>query len=785
MKNITITIISFLIYLNISAQTGCISGTITTSDGELAKSVHVGLQGTAIETFSNEKGEYMLMNVSQGKYVLMVSMSGLHTIMKEVEFKGTNLNINFVLEENKHDLEEVLISAYKSSNAKTSAIGKIAIKPMDLPQSTAVIERDVLEKQQTLHMSDALKNTNGVYIMGNTGGYQEEIAGRGFAYGSNNTFKNGVRFNNAIMPEMSSLERLEVMKGSTAILFGQVAAGGVINLVTKKPLYEKGGEISMRFGSYDCYKPTIDVYGALNKNKTMAYRLNSSYEKSRSFRDQVVSERFYINPSLLFKVGKRTEILLEGDYLNDDRTADFGVGAINYQLIDIPRNTFLGTSWSYMKSEQKSGTATISHHLNDKWQIKSVSAVQGFNNDLFSNVRPNSSSKFIQTDGTWIRGIQRTKVQEEYYLSQLDLTGKFSTGFLGHTLLVGADVDKYATNTIAYNGVTNYDTINVFNINPEIQRTDIPTLTEKTKTGSPRKRAGFYVQDLISVTDKIKVLAGVRFSYLETYSNVYTYSTGATTKTAIYDHALSPRFGLVYQPIKSMAIFTSYSNSFTPNTGLDIEGKALIPSIIDQYEVGVKNDFFKGLFSANVTAYQIINSNVAQMSLDNGNTNTNIKELAGEVTSKGLELDVTTKTWKGLTFIGGYSFNETKYTKSNIYAAGTKLLYNPRNTANGSINYTIEKGILKGLDFGVSALYFGKRSAGRLTRLTVPNDTYKPFALPEYTQIDASIGYTKNNVTLRVKVSNLLDALSYNVHDDNSVNPIAPRMFAGTVTLKL
>ena len=784
MRKIGIIVIFTWLFVQVYAQS-TISGKVTSSDGKTVEGVKIGLKGTNIESITNKIGEYVIENIANGSYILLASIDGVETQTKHIELTNTSIEVDFILRETEHDLQEVLITAYKSNNDKLTSVGKIAIKPMDLPQSTAVLERELLEKQQTLHMSDALKNTNGVYIMGNTGGYQEEIAGRGFAYGSNNTFKNGVRFNNAIMPEMSSIERLEIMKGSTAILFGNVAAGGVINLVTKKPIFEKGGEISMRFGSYNCYKPAIDVYGVLNKNKTIAYRMNSSYEKAQSFRDQVQSERFYINPSLLFKVGGKTEILLEGDYLNDDRTADFGVGAINYQLIDIPRNTFLGTNWSYIKSEQKSGTATITHQLNEKWQLKSVSSVQEFDNDLFSNVRPNSSSKFIQADGTWIRGLQHTKVHEEYYITQLDLMGKFSTGFLKHTLLLGADVDKYATNTIAFNSLTTYDTINVFHLDQSAQRTDIPTLTEKTNTGSPRNRAGVYIQDLMSITDKIKVLAGVRFSYLETYSNVYTYSTAATVKTALYDHALSPRFGIVYQPIKTMALFTSYSNSFTPNTGVDVNGKALIPSLIDQFEVGVKNDFVKGLFSVNVTAYQIVNSNVAQMSLDNGNTNTNIKELAGEVTSKGIELDVTSKTWNGISFIGGYSFNETKYTQSNIYIIGARLLYNPQNTANGSVYYAFTKGALKGLNVGVSALYFGKRSAGRMTRLTVPNDTYKPIPLPDYTQLDASIGYTKNNITVRVKMSNILDALSYNVHDDNSVNPIAPRIVAGTVTLKL
>jgi iron complex outermembrane receptor protein len=683
-----------------------------------------------------------------------------------------------------NQLTVVEIVNIKSSNEIPVAIGKIAIKPLDLPQSTTVIEKEVLEQQQTLRISEALKNVNGVYQMGNTGGGQEEIAGRGFAFTSSNTFKNGVRFNNTTMPEMSGIERMEVMKGSTAILFGNVAAGGIINLVTKKPQFKNGGEITMRVGSYDFYKPSIDIYGALDKGNHAAYRINTTYEKARSFRDNVKSERFYINPSFLIKLGKKTDMIVEGDYLKDDRTSDFGVGAINYALIDIPRSRFLGVSWAYYNTEQQSVTSTITHHFNANWELRNVSSYQTFKSDLFANNRPNAASQFIKADGTWIRSIQRTAVKEDYYITQLDLTGRFSTGFLKHNVLIGGDMDQYHTNTIAYNGVNVYDSINVFDKNKYKQRNDIPDLSPKTSTGAPIERAGAYIQDLVSITKRIKFLAGARFSYLETFSNVYTYASNSAVKTKQFNHAVTPRFGIVYQPISTMSVFASYSNSFTPNTGVDVEGTALAPSFINQYEAGIKNDFFKGLLSANITVYQIVNSNLAQVSLVNGNTNTNIKELAGEVTSKGLEIDLMSKPWKGFSLIGGYSYNETKYTKTNTYIVGSKLLYNPANTANGSLYYFFDNNKLKGLNLGVSMLYVGKRSAGRSTRVTVPNDTFKPFPLPDFTQFDATVGYTKNNISVKFKVSNILNKLSYYVHDDNSVNPIAPRQFSATVAYK-
>ncbi len=787
MKSLLATLLLLAIYTVSFGQTGSISGTITTSDGMPAEFVNVGLVGTSIGTSSNDKGEFILNNIKPGEYTLMVSFTGITPTQQSITVTaGNNTSITIKLAESSAMLKEVVILANKTVNETPVAIGKAPIKPLDLPQATAVIDNAQIKDQQMLHMSDVLRNANGVYQMGASGGYQEEIAGRGFAYGSSNTFKNGMRFNNAAMPEVSALERVELLKGGNAILFGNVAAGGVLNIVTKKPIFNQGGEVTMRVGSYGLYKPTIDVYGPMNAKRTVGFRLNTTYEKAGSFRESVTSNRFYVNPSMLWKLGSKTEVLVEGDYLKDKRTLDNGVGAIDYELIDIPRTRFLGTSWQYFASEQQYVAATITHKFNDTWTIRSMTGMSDFSSELFGTTRPNSNGNFVKPDGMWKRGIQRTQVDEQYYVSQLDLIGTFATGPVKHILIVGADVDKYDTKTLAYSPLTSYDTINVFDPEMYTQREDIPQLNKNTLTTAPIKRAGFYAQDLLSVCEKLKILVGARVSYIETFSNQYSYNSGNTTSSALYDDAISPRFGVVYQPLKTVSIFTSYTNSFTPNTGVDVDGNALEASIIDQYEGGVKTDLFGGLLSVNVVAYQIKNSNLAQISLADGNTNSNIKEMAGEVTSRGIEVDVNSKTWNGFVMNGGYSFNETRYTKSNTYIVGSKLRYNPAHTMNASLTYSFAQAIpaLKGFSMTTSYLYFGNRYAGRSTRVQVTNDTYKLIFVEGFSQIDIGAGYANNNFSVRVRCSNVTDVLNYQVHDDNSVNPIAPRIFSATFGLK-
>lgn len=785
--------------LTSQAQEGAIRGRITTNDGKAAPFVTVQLKEIRKGTMTDSGGYFILPRIKDGSYTIMVSFAGLKAIHQQVVVRnGESPVLNFILDENSTQLTEVVVTYNRGMNERSASAGKINIKPMDMPQSIAVVGKEILERQQTLRLSEVLMNITGVYQYGNTGGTQEEIGGRGYAFNSSNTFKNGVRYNNATMPEISALEKVEVLKGSAAILYGNVAAGGVLNLVTKKPRFEKGGEVGFRAGSYDFYKPWIDVYGPVNNSQVAAYRVNATYEKSGSFREEVGSERFYINPSFLFNLGKKTDLLLEGDYLKDNRTSDFGTGAINYEVAKIPRNRFLGASWSYYNTEQKTTTLTVTHHLHKNWEIKSTSGYQAFNNELFGTTRPNASSQFIQADGRWVRGLQKSGTDEDYYITQLDITGKFKTGGISHQLLAGADADKYVTNAYAYNyanpaiGNRNiYDTINVFDLTKYKQRTDIPVMTATTRTRTPISRYGIYVQDLVCVSEHFKILAGVRFSRQQTKGAfIDSLAKDKRVFTAdISDQAFTPRVGLVYQPVKQVSVFASYANSFTLNTGTDINLQSLKPSFINQYEAGVKTEFFEKLFSANVTVYQIVNSNLAQTALTdangNPNSNSNIKELAGEVTSKGMEVDLSTKSLDGFQFIAGYSYNDTRYTKSNTYVVGSRLRYNPQHTANFSVYYSFgERSLLKGFNAGAMIYYVGTRVAGRSTRVQVPNDSFKLMAVPDYAQVDASLGYSWQKLGIRVKVSNLLNELSYNVHDDNSVNPIAPRMFSSSIYLK-
>lgn len=760
-----------VISATILAQTASLSGRITNQ----VPGVNVRLLELKKGKISDAQGEFRFENLNPGSYTIQASFVGYKTLSQAVKLEaGKTLNLSLELVETSTDLKEIVVVGYVSQNEKTVTIGKLPIRPMDLPQSVVTLDKTLLDAQQVTRMSDVLMNTNGVYIFGATGGYQEEIAARGFSMASSNTFKNGMRYANGMISELSGVEKVEILKGSAAILYGNVAAGGVLNLVTKKPKFNLGGEVSFRTGSWDMYKPSVDVYGGLSKN--IAVRLNASYERANSFRVGVSSERVYVNPSILFKLGGKTELIVEGDYLADQRTPDFGAGIINYQIVDIPRERFLGVAWSNITSSQSSVNASLSHRFNENWTLKWMSGLRQNASRLFSNTRPNAGS-LITADGRWVRNLQKSELDESYGISQIDLIGNLSWMGVKNQILVGADTDFYNTDTYAYDQFNRYDTVNVFVGALPTPRQDQPTMNPFTKTMAPIRRFGLYAQDLIHLNGHWKILAGLRYSYQQTLSDVFTYSTGKTTSSSNFDGAFSPRLGVVYKPTLNHAIFASYSNSFALNTGVDINNQALPPSLIDQYEAGVKNDLWDGFVSVNVTAYRILNNNLAQNSLINATTYTYVKELAGSVQSEGVEVDLMSKPFAGFSFTGGYSFNETKYVKSNTYIEGSLLKYNPRHTGNLGVQFR-----KNGFQMGLTTVYIGERFAGRSTRVAVTNDAYRLIALPGYLQADLTVGFTFKHLALRAKIGNLGDVFNYNVHDDNSVNPITPRNFNVTLS---
>lgn len=695
------------------------------------------------------------------------------------------------------NLKEVAVIG-KSDKGKSS-INRAGIKPLDLPQAIQVIGNEIIFQQQSIRLSEVIKNANGVYVGSARGGAQESFWSRGYDMSANNMFKNGFRFNSGSIPEVASLEKVEILKGSTALLYGNVAPGGILNMVTKMPSFKKGGEFTMQSGSYNFYKPSIDMYGPLNH--AIAYRFNGSYENSESFRNNVTRERYYVNPSLLFKMSNNTEITLQADYLSDDWTPDFGTGSIGKEIADVPRNAYLGAKWSNGNTKQATTSILVNHQFNSNWKLNFNSSFQNFDRDWIGTERIQPA-----TNGNWNRPLGRNKAVEQIFANQISFQGNFKTGNIKHQLFTGIDTENaYADaytfrffNPTTGTTITTYDTVNIFDPSSysEINEGAIPASEITRIVNTETNRYGVYAQDLISFGEKFKALLGVRYSYQESKPITNNIAINTVTEETIRnDRAFSPKVGLIYQPTKNTSIFASYANSFTPNTGVTIYNEAIKPSLIDQYEAGVKKEFWKGFLTTNVTLYHIVNSNLAQTAEfdanGNVNTNTNVKSLSGETTSKGIEIDFIYKPIDALNIIAGYSYNDMRYTKTTgatgSFIEGDRLARTPAHTANASFFYTVPSGALKNVSFGAIGNYIGNRVGGWNNQVdpTKPNGIWdRELPINGYTTIDISLGYNWKQFSLLCKLSNITNELNYTVHENYSVNPIAPRQILTSLRYK-
>jgi len=735
-------------------------------------------------------------------YLSTIALITIAKSFSQETIKKDNLYaINDSLKNKKGELLKEVIILSKQNNIVNAA--RSGIKPMDLPQSVQVIGSNIIKQQQSLRLSDVVKNANGVYVGSARGGAQESFFSRGYDMSANSVFKNGFRLNGGSMPEVSSLEKVEILKGSAALLFGNVAPGGILNMVTKSPSFTKRGEIAIQSGSNSFYKPSVDFCGPLNNS--IAYRVNGSYENSESFRDVVKKERFYINPSLLFLVNKKTEILLQGDYLRDDWTPDFGTAIIGKQIVDLPRNLFLGATWSTGQTKQTTVSALLKHDFNSNWKFN-------FNSSFQDYIRKFKGTERIQpvANGDWNRPLGQNRNDETIISEQLSLQRDFSAGKIKHQLFSGLDYEySFAQaytftfkETINPNNPIIYDLINIFDLSLHPQRSDIPEASVDKIVKTTTNRFGIYAQDLISITDKFKILAGLRWSWQESLPVIYNLAVNPNlTAEGIKqkDVAFSPKLGLVFQPSKKTSLFASFSDSFTPNTGTTVSGAVLNPSIISQYEFGIKNDFWKGLLCLNITLYQITNDKLAQtaeLKADGSiNTDASVKVLNGETKSKGIEVDITAKPIEGLNINAGYSYNDMRFTKTSgtngSFIVGDRLVRTPSNTANLSFFYTLSNGKLKGISLGAIGNYVGKRVGGwnnqivvnPITFATSINDREIPLN-DDYTTFDFSIGYDWKKISLLCKLSNFTNELNYVVHENYSVNPIAPRQVITSLKYK-
>ncbi|MBW4644151.1 MAG: TonB-dependent siderophore receptor [Goleter apudmare HA4340-LM2] len=645
----------------------------------------------------------------------------------------------------------------------------------DIPANIQVIPRQVLEDQGAVRLDEALRNVGGVTFASSFGNRGQNFLVRGF---SATQYRNGLRedaggggsFNSRTAQETADLERIEVLKGPASVLFGQGEPGGIINLVTKKPLSTPYYNIDFTAGSFDFYRPTLDFSGPLNDDGSLAYRLNIAYESAGSFRDFVDSRRYFIAPSLSWTISPSTKLTLEASYLQDRRSPDSGLIVLNGsdRPANLPFNRALfDPENSAINFDETRAYIYLDHKFSDDISVRSAfrytTSFESFREGLSFINRLRADNRTVEL------GISSTDQFFETYTFQNDLVWKFKTGAIAHTLLFGLEVNN------AFGQFSSQVPPEQQNITGGLLDIFEPNYDAITYTGGfqvfedgdfqKRNMLGVYLQDQITLADNLKLLVGGRFDSVDT-EQLFQVDNFTVKQT---DSAFSPRFGLVYQPNENLSLYASYSRSFVPSLGQSATNTQFEPTRGTQYEIGAKADFLDGRLSTTLSAYDITRSNITTPDPDNPNFSIQV----GEQRGRGIDLDIVGEISPGWNIIASYALLDATITRDNRFEVGNRLNNIPNNAASLWTTYTVQSGDLRGLGFGAGAFFVGERTG----------DLANSFMLPSYTRFDAAIYYNRDNFRAALNLRNLFDTQYFaGSQGRTSVIPGAPFEVRGTVS---
>ncbi|MBW4642230.1 MAG: TonB-dependent siderophore receptor [Goleter apudmare HA4340-LM2] len=633
----------------------------------------------------------------------------------------------------------------------------------DIPQSIQIVPQQVLRDQNITRLDDAIRNVPGINQDFNSGPYATYRI-RGFEAQNNNLLRNGqVDAGAGESVELTNVERIEILKGPASVLFGLGNPGGSINIVTKRPLSEPFYGAEATIGNYSFYRGALDLSGPLNDEKTVLYRLNTSYRNSGSFIDFYNSDNFSISPVISIAFGDRTNFTLEGDYI---KTRDSGfmpfVPVIGSVLPNpngkIPRNRNVGEPTDEIDGSVIRTGYQLEHKFNDNWSL---------NNAFSFNVRTSKDKRTLPgqlnaDNRTLNRTYREFDFESQSYTLATNVIGKFSTGSIEHQLLFGVDLNRTTNATLRFL-LRQTPTIDIFNpvYGQPLGDITFGDFSDRNITES----LGIYLQDQITLTDNFKVLLGARFdTFNQKYENFNdnTESTGSGS-------AFSPRFGIVYQPIPAISLYASYVRSFTPVGGTFFSGNpSFEPERGTQYEVGVKADLNNRL-SATLAFFDLTRTNVATEDPDNPG----FQIQTGEQNSRGIELSMTGEVLPGWNFIAGYAYTDARITEDNTFQVGSQLPNTPYHSFNLWTTYQIQKGDLQGLGFGLGLFFVGDRAG----------DLENTYDIPSYLRTDAAIFYNRDKFRIGLNFKNLFD-LEYfeNGSSSTRVNYGQPFTVQGTVS---
>lgn len=598
----------------------------------------------------------------------------------------------------------------------------------ETPQSISVVTREAVEDIGATRLQDALDYAGGVGRANNFGGQGlTTFTVRGFTTGE--FYRNGFPINRGYpnMPDASTIERLEVLRGPATTLYGRGDPGGTFNVVSKQPLAERSVTLGSQLNDQGMKRGTLDASGPLDEEGRFAYRLNVVGEGGDTFRDHVETERYGVTPVLSWQVDDATRITFEGDFMRNNAPLDRGLTRYPNQAGTASRDTFFGEkNVGKLHNDNNMAQIRFDHDLNADWKLGG--GIQILDGSLKGDA---IEANGLAADGRTLgRNFNYRKLEWTDRDVQLNVTGHFATGAFDHTLLAGVEYEDYDYRSIIQrsSGAVNAYTIDIFD---PVYGTARPALTRTTTHDKENlKTYAAFVQDQVALTERMKLLAGVRFERFE--HDYDTFGVGVPFTNS--DNAVTPRLGLTYDLTDTVAVYANTARSFKPNTGASRLGGGFKSEEGKSYEVGVKWEALDRQLSVDAALYQIEKQNV----LTTDPVDSTFSVAAGEVRSRGLDLNVVgnlTPEWR---VMGSYAYVDAEVTKDNTLRTGTRLLNIPQQTFSLLNVYEFQDGALRGLGLGAGGRYVDQR-AGQTANTAFSMDSYTVFDLLAFYKVNEHI----------------------------------------------
>ena len=736
-----------------------LSGNVVDTQGRGISGAAVALskegRKNSIEVASDATGHFDFSNLTSGRYKLVVSAKGFQSAESLVEING-GVPRDLLLKLSVATVQATVTVRGETDNimATESSLGSLTSLPlMDLPQSVQVVNRELLDEQKSYQYADSLTYITGVQRAYTTiaGGLGNEVAMRGFNLDYNNNYlRDGFKYYGLSNSDTADIESVEVLKGPASALYGTAEAGGIVNLITKKPTDTPLVSVSMNGGSDRFIRPDFDISGPIDTRKALFYRLNGAYENTQTFRRYAESETFFVAPYFLWKPDDSTTLSLFGEWININRRSDYGTVLLGDRPAPVPVSTSYTEPWNNEDDRDRQGGYRFSHGFHSRWTL----------NNGFQVSRTNARYFEVFTTGADSDPTQLTRLSDAFYFptlyrySQTSLVGLFKTGSVTHHVAAGFEAGWV---TQSSEGPAGYAP-NVSILHPVIG-TDFTKADAGTALASPyfsltyqsvyHNQSGF-VQDQIDLGSHWKAIAGVRIE------NYYQDSINQATSTQQKqtDLPTSPRVGLVYRPVRSLSLYGSYVRSFIPTSpgAISAAGKQFSPEHDHQWEGGLKFEPASGRMTITAALFQVGKNNV--LAPDPNNSIFSVQN--GQERSKGFEFEFQGSPIRGLNLLTSYAFVQAQVTKSTQYPVGNLLPNAPRNSGAMWANYQAPQGPLRHL--GVSA--------GVVATSAREDNFFNTALLPGYARLDLGSYYEfsaaeKRKIRFSINVQNALDRAYY------------------------